>query len=177
MTFGSASIVIERILILLTNPTEKQSVNAIFETASYIPVYEQDLKEALSDIVIFSPTLGKHKVMHLLTLLKERQEAGVNVTIVTWHPNVYRYSTETHRLELIEAMRNAGFNIELIEDNCQCYAIFDNEIVWYGSMNLLSKDNFEDNIMRVISKHIATELLEMTFKKGNQVKQYTLPLV
>lgn len=36
-------------------------------------------------------------------------------------------------------------------------------IVWYGSMNLLSKADVEDNLMRVLSKDIATELLEMTF--------------
>lgn len=59
---------------------------------------------------------------------------------------------------------------------CERYAVIDNEIVWYGSMNLLSKDDVEDNIMRVVSKRIAAELLEISFKKGNQLKQYALPL-
>lgn len=86
------------------------------------------------------------------------------------------YGSDEHRIELMEDLRNAGFNIELVEDNCEHYAIIDNEIVWYGSMNLLSKDDIEDNIMRVVSKRIAAELLEMTFKKGNQLQQYALPL-
>ena len=43
-------------------------------------------------------------------------------------------------------------------------------------MNPLSKDDVEDNIMRVVSKEIASELLEMTFKKGNRLQQYELPL-
>ena len=30
---------------------------------------------------------------------------------------------------------------------------------WYGSMNLLSRDDVEDNIMRVESREIAEELL------------------
>jgi hypothetical protein len=76
----------------------------------------------------------------------------------------------------MEALRKAGFNIELVENNCERYAVIDNEIVWYGSMNLLSRVNVEDNIMRVVSKRIAAELLEMTFKKGNQLTQYVLPL-
>lgn len=33
----------------------------------------------------------------------------------------------------------------------------------YGSMNLLGKEDNEDNLMRVCSKTIAAELLEMTF--------------
>ncbi len=158
------------------NPVEKQSVNAIFDSDTYGPIYERDLKNAVSDIVISSPTLGKRKVMHMLEVLTERQEAGVKVTIVTWHPDSYMYGREEHRIELMEDLRNAGFNVELVEDNCEHYAVVDNEIVWYGSMNLLSKDDIEDNIMRVVSKQIAAELLEMTFKKGSALQQYVLPL-
>ena len=158
------------------NPIEKHAVNAIFDSDTYGSVYEQDLKEAVSDIIISSPTIGKRKVMQLMSVLKGRQVAGVKVTIVTWHPDSYMYGREEHRIELMEELRNAGFNIELVEDSCERYAVIDNEIVWYGSMNLLSKDDVEDNIMRVVSRQIAAELLEMTFKKGKQLQRYTLPL-
>lgn len=158
------------------NPAGKQEVNAIYDSDTYSPVYEQDLREAVSEIVISSPTLGKYKVMRMTSMLKERQEAGAKVTIVTWHPDSYLYGREEHRIELMEALRNAGFNIELVEDHCEHYAVIDNEIVWYGSMNLLSKDDVGDNIMRVVSKSIAAELLEMTFKKGNELRKYALPM-
>lgn len=49
------------------------------------------------------------------------------------------------------------------EDFCEHYAVVDDEIVWYGSMNLLGKENAEDNLMRVVSKEIAAELMEITF--------------
>ena len=45
------------------------------------------------------------------------------------------------------------------------YAIIDNNIVWYGSMNLLSKEDAEDNIMRIESGDIAAEILDITFGK------------
>ena len=59
--------------------------------------------------------------------------------------------------------RKAGFEIRLVEETCEHYAVIDRNIVWYGSMNLLSKEDAEDNLMRVCSKDIAAELLEMTF--------------
>ena len=43
-------------------------------------------------------------------------------------------------------------------------------------MSLLSKDDIEDDIMRVESKEIAAELLEMTFCKGNHLTEYYLPI-
>ena len=101
---------------------------------------------------------------------------GVKVTIITWHPDSYRYGKEVHRIELMEELRNSGFNIELVEEHCEHYAVIDSLIVWYGSMNLLSKDDVEDNIMRVESKEIAAELLQMTFKKENNIQMYKLPI-
>lgn len=38
-------------------------------------------------------------------------------------------------------------------------------ITWYGSVNLLSNVKEEDNLMRVKSKEIAQELLEIVFLK------------
>ena len=60
-------------------------------------------------------------------------------------------------------MRGFGFEMNLAEDYCEHYCIVDREIVWYGSMNFLGKEDAEDNLMRVCSKSIATELLELTF--------------
>ncbi len=160
--------------LYVTGSSTKQDANAIFDSDSYLPIYEKDLKEANTDIVISSPTLSRYKVLRMINLLKERQESGVKVTIVTWHPEVYKYGRDEHRLALMEELKSAGFHIELMKENCEHYAVIDNEIVWYGSMNLLSKDDIDDNIMRVKSKGIAAELLEITFHKGNQLMNYPL---
>ena len=45
------------------------------------------------------------------------------------------------------------------EETCQHFAVIDEKIVWYGSMNLLSRDDVEDNIMRLESREVAEELL------------------
>ena len=60
----------------------------------------------------------------------------------------------------------------IAEESCEHYAVIDNEIVWYGSMNLLSKEDAEDNLMRVCSKDIAAELLEMTFGSGVDMQEW-----
>ena len=75
-------------------------------------------------------------------------------------------------MELMERLRKAGFEIKLVENDCEHYAIIDDEIVWYGSMNLLSKENVDDNLMRVCSKEIAAELLELTFGADNELSDW-----
>ena len=55
--------------------------------------------------------------------------------------------------------------IKTVEETCEHFAIIDQKIVWYGSMNLMAKSNIDDSMMRVQSKKIALELMSLTFGK------------
>ena len=132
----------------------------------------EDLTETRSNVVISSPRLNNEKVNRIIAELSGQQEMGVKVTVVTWHPDAYKYGKDYVRMELMERLRKAGFEIKLVENDCEHYAIIDDEIVWYGSMNLLSKENVDDNLMRVCSKEIAAELLELTFGADNELSDW-----
>lgn len=151
---------------------EKQKANAIYDIENYAETYWKDLEEANSAVVVSSPRLNNQKVDRIINLLGKRRELGVKVTIVTWHPDAYKYGKDDVRMELLERLRKAGFEIRLVEESCEHYAVIDNEIVWYGSVNLLSKEDAEDNLMRVCSKDIAAELLEMTFGSEAELQEW-----
>ena len=78
---------------------------------------------------------------------------------MTWEPDSYGFGDAAFWMQLHEEMRQVGFYIETVEESCEHFAIMDQEIVWYGSMNLLAKSNADDSMMRVQSKKIATELM------------------
>ena len=151
---------------------EKQKANAIYDIENYAEKYWRDLEEARSSVIVSSPRLNNQKVNRIITALGKRQELGVKVTVVTWHPDSYKYGRDDIRMELMERLRRAGFEIRLVEESCEHYAVIDHEIVWYGSMNLLSKEDVEDNLMRVCSKDIAAELLEMTFGSEGDMQEW-----
>ena len=151
---------------------EKQKANAIYDIENYAETYWKDLEEANSAVVVSSPRLNNQKVDRIINMLGKRREFGVKVTIVTWHPDAYKYGKDDVRMELMERLRKAGFEIRLVEESCEHYAVIDNDIVWYGSVNLLSKEDAEDNLMRVCSKDIAAELLEMTFGSEAELQKW-----
>ena len=142
---------------------KKQTADAIFDSDSYRPIFERDLTEAAESIMISSPTLSRNRVNQLITLVQTGQERGVKVAVITWHPDVYRYGKDEHRLNMLENLCAAGCEVRLAQDNCRHFAVIDETIVWYGSMNLLSRDDVEDNIMRLESREVAEELLGKTF--------------
>lgn len=145
---------------------DKQSTNAIFDIDTYEEIYRQDLLEASKEIIISSPAISGKEVDEMIHLLKQKQESGLKIVIVTWKPDNYGYGDSAYWQELHEQMRKAGFEMNLVEEYCSHYCIVDREIVWYGSMNFLGKEDAEDNLMRVADKNIAAELLGLTF--GNE---------
>lgn len=151
---------------------KKQTANAIFDDENYYEIYRKDLLEADKNIVISSPAISGAKVYELINLLHDKQMAGVEVTIVTWKADSYGFGDAGFWMQLHEEMRQAGFYLKTVEDTCEHFAIMDQEIVWYGSMNLLANSKIDDSMMRVQSKKIAMELMGLTFgrelrKDGN----------
>lgn len=147
----------------------KQTVNAIYDGDDYRETFNKDLFDADKNIIISSPAISEPKVYELIRMLKEKQEEGVQITIVTWTPDSYGFGDASYWMQLHEDMRKAGFYIKTVEEYCDRFAVIDQEVVWYGNINLLAKDKIDDSIMRVMSKEIAGELMEITFgKKQNK---------
>ena len=155
------------------NTVEKQNAGAIYDIDTYAEVYRNDLLTANKEIIIASPVISGPKVEELIQSLKSQQEKGVRIRIVTWKPDSYGFGDSAYWMELQERMHSSGFEMNLVEDYCQHYCIVDREVVWYGSMNFLGKEDSEDNLMRVCSNEIATELLELTFGKRELIIQTT----
>ena len=143
--------------------TDKQTVNAIYDGDNYSENYHKDLLDANKNIIISSPVISGSKVYELINMLREKQMSGVQVTIVTWTPDSYGFGDASYWMQLHEDMRRAGFYIKTVEEYCDRFAVIDQEVVWYGNINLLAKDKVDDSIMRVRSKEVAGELMEITF--------------
>ena len=146
--------------ILAAPNEEKQTVNAIFDSESYLPVYEKDLMQARKSIYIASPRLNKNKVRRLIALVEEQQSAGVIVTVITQPAESYPQTRVEPTKALQTALTAAGIFVVPQPDLHTHFAVIDQEIVWYGSTNLLSRDKEDDGLMRIGSRDVALELLE-----------------
>ena len=150
--------------IIATPDEEKQTVNAIFDSESYLSVYEKDLQQARKSIYIASPGLNKNKIRRLITLLEERQAAGVSVTVITLPAESYPQARIEPTKVLQTMLAATGICVVPQPDLHTCFAVIDQEIVWYGSTNLLSRDKEDDGLMRICSRDVALELLEGMYK-------------
>ena len=142
---------------------DKQVVHAIFDSGNYTEKFEQDLVEAEKSIVISSPNIRQEKIDRLLSLVKERQEHGVRVTVITTEPDQVVYGNVDMCYELIQEMKQAAIHVVTKAEVEERFAVIDDELVWHGGMNLLGKEDVWDNLMRIKDHQVAAELLEIAF--------------
>ena len=145
---------------------EKQAVNSIYDKGNYAEVFERDLVEANSEIVISSPGLLLRKVQRMISILKPRQEAGVSITVITSDPDISLFYNSDELCEIIELMRHSGINVLLSREENEHYAVIDKKLVWHGGMNLLGKEDVWDNLIRVENASVAAELMELSHRSG-----------
>lgn len=147
---------------------EKQKAHVVYDIDNYRETFEGDLKRAAREIIISSPGLGRQKIRRLENLLKERQMTGVTVTIMTWKMDFEKYGKPDYRAALIEEMQLAGLRVVISENVQDRFAVIDKEIVWYGSLDFLGKEDAEDNLMRIESGEAAEEVLAIAVSREEQ---------
>ncbi|MCQ2176181.1 MAG: DEAD/DEAH box helicase family protein [Bacteroidales bacterium] len=134
--------------------------NSIFDWQNYLDVFDCDLASAKSEVVISSPGLGTRKVWKFIREVTPLQERGVRIAVLTLSPSAFSDDEAgKHQEELTGALQSVGITVRCSEKCREHFAVVDNVIVWYGSMNLLSREKEEDSMMRLENSSIAQELL------------------
>jgi superfamily II DNA or RNA helicase len=133
-----------------------ESVDIIFDNNNFLPVYKNDLFNAAREILIVSPFVTKRRALQMLELMNIALDQKVNVTIIT-RPAI-DYKDKPAVEEILGLLKTAGVNIVCKSNIHQKFAVIDQKIVWYGSINLLSFGRAEESIMRLNSSNIANEL-------------------
>jgi superfamily II DNA or RNA helicase len=130
----------------------------IFDKHSFFPVYLADIDNALRQVLIISPFITKKRVIqmiqHFNTILKKQ----VKITIVTRPVDDFKENKKIILEKVFTILKGAGVQVLFKSNIHQKFAIIDEKVTWYGSINLLSFGYSEESIMRLSSNSIAYEL-------------------
>ncbi len=132
----------------------------IFDKNSFLPVYRNDIINAVSEIMIISPFVRKNRVLQVVDYWKNNLHQNVNMTIITRPINDFKEADQPAINDTLSFLKISGVKTLFRSNIHQKFAIIDNRIVWYGSINLLSFGNAEESIMRLENSFIAKELKE-----------------
>jgi superfamily II DNA or RNA helicase len=136
-----------------------EPADIIFDNTNFLPVYRNDMMNAAREAVIVSPFVTRRRAWQMLPHLEAALAKGVAVVVVTRPTNAYKDKDRPALNEALASLQDAGVRLLFKANIHQKFAIIDQKIVWYGSINLLSYGRAQESIMRLASPNIAQELL------------------
>jgi nucleoside-triphosphatase THEP1 len=102
-----------------------------------------DIDRSRRSVEIFSPFLTKTAIDRWLPRLHRSAEAGIAVTVYTRPPE--EAAVRGH----VERLQAAGCRMEFRERMHEKVLILDDDVLWHGSLNLLSHSGSRDLMMRL----------------------------
>ncbi|MDR4503279.1 MAG: DEAD/DEAH box helicase family protein [Candidatus Scalindua sp.] len=130
----------------------------IFDKHSFFPVYTSDIVNAAREVLIVSPFVTNRRVPRMMQYFHTILKNKVKVTVMTRPAEDFKDTRRSHLVQIFNALKETGINVLFKSNIHQKFAIIDQKIVWYGSINLLSFGTAEESIMRLVSGNIAHEL-------------------
>ncbi|MDR0928269.1 MAG: DEAD/DEAH box helicase family protein [Oscillospiraceae bacterium] len=142
--------------------TERQgteiSSDIIYDQDSFQDSFIQDLSQARKSIVIVSPYVTMRRVRWLDSVLCQMVERRVYIIIITRPAHSFQGRAREAAQVALDYLQRMGVTMRCQEAIHQKYAIIDERVVWYGSINLLSFGASQESIMRLVSGSVARAL-------------------
>jgi superfamily II DNA or RNA helicase len=135
--------------------------NILFDSTSFLPVFVSDMLAAKREVVVVSPYLTQRRISKMMDTFESCILQGVNVTAVTRPEEDYMEKDRGRISGNIKHLTEKGITVIEKSKIHLKFSIIDEQIVWYGSINLLSFGSAEESIMRLDSTAIANELLSI----------------
>jgi superfamily II DNA or RNA helicase len=135
------------------------STDIIFDKSNFLPVYSNDIVNASREILIVSPFVTKRRTLQMIQNLKIALINGVKVVVVTRPSEDFKEKDLTSWQTTIDLIKSSGVAVVFKSNIHQKFAVVDQKVSWYGSINLLSFGSAEESIMRLESSNIANELI------------------
>jgi superfamily II DNA or RNA helicase len=135
-------------------------IDIIFNRDNFLPVFSNDLLNAKKEILIVSPYVKKRRVMQMAQYIDAAVRNSVRVIVVTRPVEDFKEKEQKAIKDALDVLKGRAIKVIFRPNIHQKFAIMDQKIVWYGSINLLSFGESQESIMRLDSSNIANELIK-----------------
>lgn len=131
----------------------------LFDQDTFYKTFLRDLHYCRSEVVIESPFITRKRMLELLPVLRKLKRRGVQVVINTRHPDEHDEPFASQAKAAITELMDLGARVLYTGGHHRKLAIIDKELVWEGSLNILSYSDSCEIMRRIASPEMAEELI------------------
>lgn len=129
--------------------------STLYNQDSFYEAFLRDMRRAKAQLIIESPFITSKRVRVLLPVFEELRRKGVEIIINTRNPEEHDGAYQNQAADAIEAFQSLGAVVLYTVGHHRKLAIIDNEIVWEGSLNILSFSDSCEIMRRIASSEEA----------------------
>lgn len=147
----------------LRRPSDELLRSELLDEASFYPRFYKDLKHAKKSVLIESPYLTITRALQITPIAAKLTSKKTRVKVYTRYPGHHmprlRYESE----QAIDILQNAGVIVYISHDlRHRKIAIIDKEILYEGSLNILSQSKSREIMRRTVSNKLCRQMLRFT---------------
>jgi len=136
---------------------------ALYNEQSFYGAFERDIKRAESSVIIESPFLTERRVLYFAGLFRKLARKGIRVRVNTRNPRHHDKLLEIQAWKSIHILRDSGVKVYFFSDmRHRKLAIIDEQILWEGSLNILSQVLSKEIMRRTNSAELAHQMAAFT---------------
>lgn len=140
---------------------------SLHDEKTFYKAFIKDLEQCQEEVIIESPFITKERMESLWPSLKRLHNKGVKIYIITRDPKEHNNGYDNQSETEIEALEALGIQVFLCTGNHhRKLAIIDRNILWEGSLNILSQNKSREIMRRLEDGGFANDIFNfLNFNK------------
>ncbi|MDQ5884885.1 MAG: hypothetical protein QG645_47 [Patescibacteria group bacterium] len=136
------------------------SNNNLYDQNGFYDAFIKDVKHSNTRVIIESPFITTKRINQLSPILSRLIRRGVAVVINTKPVEEQNALLRNMAYEGIAKLQDIGVRVIVTAGHHRKLAIIDDDIIWEGSLNILSQNDSCEIMCRISSKQMAIQMLK-----------------
>ena len=133
--------------------------SSLYDNRNFYKSFVKDLKSAQRSVLIESPFITTRRMNDLLPIFRTLRQQGVRIVVNTRNPEEHESDYQQQALLAIFEMQELDVTVLYTVKHHRKLAIIDGEILWEGSLNILSQNDSCEIMRRTVSEQLADEMM------------------
>jgi len=135
--------------------------SSLYDEKDFYSTFLSDLSSCRSEVYIESPYITENRAIQLIPFFKSLLSNGVKIYVMTRDPREHNENMEYQSEKAIRMFEILGVQVLLcIGNHHRKLAILDREILWEGSLNILSQSKSREIMRRIEDKKTSREMFD-----------------
>lgn len=140
-------------------PQSGLGVTILFDQNTFYPAFQRDLCLCRDELIIESPFITTRRIDSLLPTFQQLKSRSVRIIINTRPPEEYDGYLRAQAEEALELLLDMNIVILFTGGHHRKLAIIDRNILWEGSLNILSQNDSCEIMRKIGSTQMAKEMI------------------